>query len=144
MANKSSICWDCAKACRKCPWSKDFKPVPGWDATPTKVYVVEGKYDDSFIVNSCPLFEKEQEYKSVRISAKELAFKLGGFKPRTIMRMPIDKLIGKCAALGIDLEVRRDAKGTRIYFIKEMRKPNTFIPLEMLRMFWKSSGYTGF
>lgn len=54
MANKSSICWDCAKACRKCPWSKDFKPVPGWDATPTKVYVVEGKYDDSFIVNSCP------------------------------------------------------------------------------------------
>ena len=28
-----TICWGCSKACGHCSWSKEFKPVDGWDAT---------------------------------------------------------------------------------------------------------------
>ena len=61
---KSQICWNCKKAYGQCSWSKSFKPVEGWEATPTKILsrdnvkkiVIE---TDSFEITSCPLFEDE-------------------------------------------------------------------------------------
>lgn len=50
MVKKDTICWTCEWAGgkdKKCPWASEFKPVPGWDATPTKLYnrqeIVNGK-----------------------------------------------------------------------------------------------------
>ena len=64
----SQLCWDCQKACGGCSWSRDFTPVPGWKAKPTKIisYTTNGSgrratkkkfYIDSFAVYECPEFE---------------------------------------------------------------------------------------
>lgn len=61
----SQLCWFCEKACGRCSWSKDFTPVPGWKATPTKIIsytTICGKrykkcYIDSYEVHECPEFE---------------------------------------------------------------------------------------
>ena len=60
------ICWDCKKATGGCSWVDGFKPVEGWDATPT---VVDG-VEESFEIKSCPEFEQDD----IRIISKtELA-----------------------------------------------------------------------
>lgn len=62
-----TLCWDCDKAGGRCSWSKDFTPVPGWKATPTKIsmpHYCHGKYYknhiDSFHITECPEFEPMQ------------------------------------------------------------------------------------
>lgn len=57
-----TLCWDCEKACGRCSWSKNFTPVEGWKAIPTKIscgYKLGGipHIVDSFIVCECPEFE---------------------------------------------------------------------------------------
>ena len=55
-----TLCWECEKACGRCSWSKNFTPVEGWKAVPTKVYIggeSKNKYIDSFDVYECPEFE---------------------------------------------------------------------------------------
>lgn len=58
-----TICWDCQKACGKCPWSREFREVKNWIALPTKIKTFdvngEPKTIDSFIIMYCPLFEKD-------------------------------------------------------------------------------------
>lgn len=142
MASKSSLCWDCANACRKCPWSRDFKPVPGWEATPTKVYQAEGKYEDSFFVHSCPMFEKDNINSLAPISSAIIAEKLGVSR-RTVQRMHMKELIEKCRQVGIELEVVY-IKGQRKYFEKKLNNTRKFISLDILYQFWKTTGYTGF
>lgn len=62
-SRKDTICCKCkwsAGKDKKCPWAAKFEPVPGWEATPTKVRAdVKSvhKTIDSFIVHECPLFE---------------------------------------------------------------------------------------
>lgn len=68
----TTLCWDCEWACGKdgkCPWATEFKPVPGWNAVPTKFLssttarnengkvIHKRYYVDSFNVRECPLFE---------------------------------------------------------------------------------------
>lgn len=61
----STLCWTCEKACGRCSWSKDFLPVDGWSAIPTKILVLNTKsngvreriFTDSFDVYYCPEFE---------------------------------------------------------------------------------------
>ncbi len=61
-----SLCWCCENARGGCSWSKNFEPVQGWNAKPTKVCIRKktlksGKkkryYTDSFDVYDCPEFE---------------------------------------------------------------------------------------
>lgn len=57
---RDTLCWDCEKQCGKCSWSKEFKPVNGWKAIPTKIMGGVGKYErciESFLVIECPEFE---------------------------------------------------------------------------------------
>lgn len=68
--SEATLCWTCQRAIRveiegiRCPWSHYFKPVPGWDAIPTKKYAhkTEGGYRcvDSYNVKSCPLYLKDK------------------------------------------------------------------------------------
>ena len=64
---KSTLCWHCARAVAKCPWSKHFKPVKGWTAIPTviKSLYLDGTIlsIDSYVVLKCPLFIPDAECK---------------------------------------------------------------------------------
>ena len=58
----ATLCWDCQNAVRNCSWSKDFIPVDGWEAIPTKIREDNGKrLVDSFIVKKCPEFVADEE-----------------------------------------------------------------------------------
>lgn len=142
MPSKSSLCWDCANACRKCPWSRDFKPVSGWEATPTKVYQAEGKYEDSFFVHSCPMFKEDNRQSLEYINPDYLADKLGVSR-RSIYRMEKNDLIRKCKDIGIEFVIG-NKKGETFMIKKGKKKASGFIPLEILKMFWKATGYTEF
>ena len=66
---KDTLCWECEKAGGKCSWSKNFTPVEGWNAIPTKISCgykkngTEPHFIDSFQVLECPEFEKMEELK---------------------------------------------------------------------------------
>lgn len=65
-----TLCWNCKKQFGKCAWSKEFKPVDGWKATPTKVKADtqrNGRCVDSFEVHECPEFELLERLKRKRI-----------------------------------------------------------------------------
>ena len=59
------LCWRCEKACGGCSWSRDFTPVPGWKAKPTKIISYTANenggrkkyYMDSYEIHECPEFE---------------------------------------------------------------------------------------
>ena len=60
---KDTICWQCKKSTTDgCSWSSKFIPVEGWKATQTSLVVrsTKGyeKEDTSYLVRSCPLFER--------------------------------------------------------------------------------------
>lgn len=64
----TSLCMDCSNSVPSnkhgCEWSMYCKPVPGWDAVPTKVYhrgqVFPEYADDSYLVKRCPKFVKSE------------------------------------------------------------------------------------
>ena len=60
---KHTLCWDCYHATNPegaCPWSVGFEQVPGWTAKMVNYRGYENGYK-TFIVESCPLFERNAE-----------------------------------------------------------------------------------
>lgn len=57
---KHTLCWECRNATGGCAWSRDFKPVPGWNAEQTEInnnaLRYDGRYTPSFRVIACPEF----------------------------------------------------------------------------------------
>ena len=51
-----SLCQICARKVETCSWERDFTPVPGWDAIPTKILMQSGVREQSYRVLRCPLF----------------------------------------------------------------------------------------
>lgn len=49
-------CWTCRKACGGCSWSKEFKPVEGWDATEN--ILADGTLR-GYEIRFCPEYEKD-------------------------------------------------------------------------------------
>lgn len=70
-----TLCWTCGKACGRCSWSKNFTPVEGWKAIPTKIHqrTWEGKTysTDSFDVYECPEYELMEELKSGKVEKRK-------------------------------------------------------------------------
>lgn len=78
------LCWDCEKACGRCSWSKNFTPVPGWKAIPTKIQADNhSKYThvDSFDIYECPEFELMEEIKRRIANGRKIAEKQYSKKP---------------------------------------------------------------
>lgn len=67
-----TLCWDCKRAIGNCPWSRSGttykngvrrvpQPVEGWKATKSKIHV-DNRYEvDSYLVQSCPLFIRDDK-----------------------------------------------------------------------------------
>lgn len=62
-----SLCQICARKVGTCSWERDFTPVPGWDAIPTKILMQSGVRERSYHVLRCPLFvePKSREGKDI-------------------------------------------------------------------------------
>lgn len=69
------ICWNCKNACGGCSWSREFKPVKGWTATPTNIignnYIIP-----SYSITACPKYIPENKNFKVKID-KQIAEELG-------------------------------------------------------------------
>lgn len=67
---KESLCWTCVRATGTCSWSRNFEPVPGWEAEKTEVKNPYGKdrfeMIASYDVKACPLYIKDIKRKEVR------------------------------------------------------------------------------
>lgn len=53
-----TLCWSCQRAVKECPWSANFEPVEGWDATETKIMGPYGVIP-SYFVRKCPLYDPD-------------------------------------------------------------------------------------
>lgn len=51
-------CWDCRKSCGGCDWSREFKPIKGWEATETLIKY-DNTYTKSYKIKKCPEFERD-------------------------------------------------------------------------------------
>lgn len=56
-----TLCWDCRNAVNGCSWARKGKPVNGWKAIPTKIKDPMSRkgYNESFVVQECPLFWRD-------------------------------------------------------------------------------------
>lgn len=58
---QQQLCWDCASACGGCSWSREGKPVPGWEAEQTSILCCTGRQavrTESYKINFCPEFRR--------------------------------------------------------------------------------------
>ena len=58
MKPESTICWRCKNALGGCSWSKNFKPVKGWEAVATKIDSNYKNGIESYKVITCPEYRK--------------------------------------------------------------------------------------
>lgn len=59
--NYKQLCWNCKKCLKQCSWSRDFKPIEGWQAIPVIIKGAKPRYKiKSFKIISCPEFEGEE------------------------------------------------------------------------------------
>lgn len=60
LQGQGTLCWNCGKATNidgKCSWSRELKPVDGWEAS-EKYYKSNGGHRKTYFVKNCPLFVK--------------------------------------------------------------------------------------
>lgn len=58
MIPSSTICWECKNALGGCSWSKNFKPVNGWEAEKTYLRSNHKIGGESYKVINCPEYTK--------------------------------------------------------------------------------------
>ena len=57
--SKNQSCWTCKNACGGCPWSREFKPVDGWEAEKTFIGS-NGEHAESYKIIYCPEYMEEK------------------------------------------------------------------------------------
>ena len=72
-APTATLCWTCGRACggaNGCSWSREYKPVEGWDAERRDVAVWRGEsgrqyteYSESYYVKRCPEYVPDRKEK---------------------------------------------------------------------------------
>lgn len=98
MCSKDQLCLSCRKCGGLCSWSKNFTPVEGWTATPTKI----PRGLPSYKITACP----EYEYEGLCLSCKK--FQEGKGKPED-WHKSCDEYKGGSAA-GYDFCLNFDSK----------------------------------
>lgn len=61
----TNICFDCKNSVpddrgHGCPWSRKFEPVEGWTAKKVKQCIGNGKYDETYHITACPMFDRDR------------------------------------------------------------------------------------
>lgn len=139
---KPTICWNCGNACGGCSWSKGLKEVEGWEATPTRVYQKKGEYQDSYIVHKCPKFKKDEISHAEFKTQKEVA-KLIGKSSKKVSEMDSQDIIDALKQKKLNCVIYIENGMRRFYLLKEA-KTIQFVPIELIKLFWKSVGNTNF
>lgn len=145
---RKTLCWDCKNACGRCSWSREFKPVDGWEAVPSKVYQHENCYADSYIVQKCPMFEKDAGDYIEKITVVKMA-EILGCTPRRVSDLADGYIRSKCKSKGIKVKICYTQNHSRmIYKVSRDEKPHNTTPHisnKLLKLFFgKQKGYTGF
>ena len=75
-----TMCWQCAKAYGFCRWSRELKPVEGWEAQETHINNTDSGCD-SYFVKNCPEFLQdgkttEERKEQRRMLEKELEYEI--------------------------------------------------------------------
>ena len=70
----ATLCWKCARASGFCRWSKELKPMTGWEASGTQISNHNSECE-SFFVENCPAFMQDgktiEERKAQRKTLEE-------------------------------------------------------------------------
>lgn len=53
-------CWTCRKACGGCSWSRNFTPIPGWEAQESFI-PANGEYAKTYKIISCPQYVNDRK-----------------------------------------------------------------------------------
>ena len=93
-----TLCWNCSRSINGCCWARDFKPVPGWKAKPTKIkgFYEAGKITtvDSFHVIECPEFKDDVGERMTNANrARELGICERSYYRRKEREIRINKLL---------------------------------------------------
>ena len=67
---KGQICWMCQNSTGKCSWSRELKPVEGWEAEPTIIRNKDGDIYDSYKITYCPQFINDCTFKEILYDKK--------------------------------------------------------------------------
>lgn len=57
-----TLCWDCARACGGCSWSKKLIPMEGWEVAETEIRAQRGDrivIQQTYRVIACPGFLRD-------------------------------------------------------------------------------------
>ena len=59
MNSENQLCWECSRATGGCPWSREGKEIPNWEAEKTVIRNEDGTEMSSYKIKKCPLFQKD-------------------------------------------------------------------------------------
>ena len=106
---KDTLCWQCKKACGKCPWSKNFKPIDGWEAIKSN-YKYNGLIYDTYKVINCPKFVKFYDI----LTRPQLANRLS-IPERIIPYLSNSNIKRMCEEQGIKILIDKNSRGRMFY-----------------------------
>lgn len=117
-----TLCWNCKNSLGNCPWSEDYEPVEGWDATPTEFptgYNADKtpRIIQSFCVRSCPQYTED----SRQVFQSDIAALVG--KSRHYVARLVSRNFGKLQELVAvkGYKLRRYKTDSRYeYYIKRL------------------------
>ena len=102
-----------------------FKPIKGWEATPTVIREKDGTKVESYDITECPLFIKDKEF-STRKEALEIIGQTIGIKANSVAvnlkksAQKYEQITGKKVPLWVFLDTqKRKQKGGRRLIIEE-------------------------
>ena len=58
LGRREQLCWSCDKCISGCSWSRDFVPVPGWDADADYHTRSDARDIKTYKIYDCPEFKK--------------------------------------------------------------------------------------
>ena len=131
MSLSYSLCWDCQNSVCKCPWSKNFEPVPGWEADKRMIK----QSTETYFVKACPLFKQDEFLEGTeKVSAEELGELIGMIK-RAVVREKQDYLIDRSLKYGYYLTIKRDSRNRRLYYVRPIVPTGKYITPDVAKLF---------
>lgn len=112
MEEKKTLCWTCTvPGTGGCSWDKEFQPVEGWEAEPTRLRSDSGMYDtESYAVKACPLYQPMTRDTTIDGRASVLS---DTTLERWLMAGFTDREIARRTGLAVSTVVRRRQKYLR-------------------------------